>query len=372
MDNHVLEYLLEERANGRPVSNKDLISKAQEKAQAIRGMEDFKGSRGWLRRWKKRNSVAIRKGTNESQKLPRDYAEQCKLFSESIKEKRRTHTYPLSMIGNMDQTQVRFDMAPSRTNEIRGASSVRIATTGGSKKGFTVALAAMANGTKLPAYIVFKEGQKACIPPRVFAALRIPCNVRISATSNGWMTGQKMKEWIDRIWGDDQDDYRRLLVLDQARIHTMQTTREHIETKNSDVVFIPGGCTNICQPADVCWNAIFKRKVREEWVKWRRNERRTPAGNLQMETRQDVINWISSAWDDISEDLIRKSFKSCGISIALNGSEDELLNDQLTSALDAAQASSSDTDDEMGDQSSDSENDSDATEHYFSEQPEDN
>ena len=133
--------------------------------------------------------------------MPRDYAEQCKQFSDSIKEKRRVRNYPLTMIGNMDQTQVRFDMAPSRTNEIRGASTVRIATTGGSKKGFTVSLAAMANGQKLPSFIVFKEGRKASIPPRVFAALRIPHNVRITATSNGWMTGDKIKEWIEMIWG---------------------------------------------------------------------------------------------------------------------------------------------------------------------------
>ena len=128
--------------------------------------------------------------------MPRDYAEQCKLFSDSIKDKRRVRNYTISMIGNMDQTQVRFDMVPSRTNEIRGASTVQIATTGGSKKGFTISLAAMANGQKLPAFIVFKEGRKASIPPRVFAALRIPQNICITATSNGWMTGDKMKEWI--------------------------------------------------------------------------------------------------------------------------------------------------------------------------------
>ena len=151
----------------------------------------------------------------------------------------------------------------------------------------------------------------------------------------------------------------------------MQSTREHIESKNSDVVFIPGGCTSICQPADACRNAVFKRKVREEWVRWGRTERRTPAGNLQMATRQDVINWISYAWDEISEDLIKKSFKSCGITIDLNGSEDGLLNAQLTEVLEAAQASNSDTTVESESESNDSENDSENTEYYFSE-PEEN
>ena len=50
------------------------------------------------------------------------------------------------------------------TNNIKCENTVRIATSGGAKKGFTVALTALANGTKLPAYVVFKEGRLARIP----------------------------------------------------------------------------------------------------------------------------------------------------------------------------------------------------------------
>ena len=66
-------------------------------------------------------------------------------------------------------------MAPNYTNEERGAKDVRIATSGGPKRGFTVALCAMASGYKKPAYIVLKE-HNGNIPPRVFANLRIPRN----------------------------------------------------------------------------------------------------------------------------------------------------------------------------------------------------
>ena len=180
-----------------------------------------------------------------------------------------------------------------------------------------------------------------------FHALVIQRNIRITASTNGWMTGDKVRDWLDCVWGEDQDDHRRLLVLDQARIHTMQTTQDHAETKNTDVTFIPGGCTSICQPADVCWNAVFKRLVREQWSIWRRREMRTQAGNLKLATRQDVINWISEAWKGVSEVLVRKSFKCCGISNELNGSEDHLFSNNLTRALNAVppndSASSSDT-----------------------------
>ena len=87
-------------------------------------------------------------------------------FKNAVHTKRRKQDYTLANIGNMDETLVRFDMAQKSTNTIKGENNVRIATTGGAKKGFTVALTALANGTKLPACVIFKEGRLARIPPK--------------------------------------------------------------------------------------------------------------------------------------------------------------------------------------------------------------
>ena len=72
------------------------------------------------------------------------------------------------------------------------------------------------------------------------------------------MTGGKMQDWIQRVWGPNVDDARRMLVLDQARIHTMPDTGAALRERDTDLAFEPGGCTPICQPADVSWNAPFK------------------------------------------------------------------------------------------------------------------
>ena len=76
-------------------------------------------------------------------------------------------------IVNMDQTMCRFDMAPGRTNNVRGEKTIRIKTTRTEKKGFTVALAAAADGTKLPATIIFKE-RGGVLGERVRRSLRVP------------------------------------------------------------------------------------------------------------------------------------------------------------------------------------------------------
>ena len=38
-----------------------------------------------------------------------------------------------------------------------------------------------------------------------------------------------------------------------------------------------------------------------------------------------LLRWIKNAWDKVTPDIIRKSFKKCGISNAIDGSEDGLL-----------------------------------------------
>ena len=63
----------------------------------------------------------------------------------------------LIYIVNMDQTIYHFDMAPAYTNNVRGEKMIRIKTTRAEKKGFTVGLAAIADGSKLPAIIIFNE-----------------------------------------------------------------------------------------------------------------------------------------------------------------------------------------------------------------------
>ena len=45
---------------------------------------------------------------------------------------------------------------------------------------------------------------------------------------------------------------------------------------------------------------------------------------------------MSSSWDTVKDETIIHSFKACGISSALDGSEDNLLSDKVAEALNAA------------------------------------
>ena len=156
---------------------------------------------------------------------------------------------------NMDHSMVRFDMPPTRTNERKGPKCVRVKTTRAEKKGFTVALTVAADGTKLPAMVIFKE-RTGEIPNRARLQLNISANVRVSATRNGWMSREQVIPWIDRVLGDLEE--RRLLLLDSYNAHRTADVRAALEEHQVDLVIIPGDCTALAQPVDVCIVKPFK------------------------------------------------------------------------------------------------------------------
>jgi len=68
------------------------------------------------------------------------------------------YKYEFSLIGNADQTPLSFEMPANSTVDSKGKKkTVSVMTTGHEKDPFTVMLACLGNGTKLPPYEVFKQ-----------------------------------------------------------------------------------------------------------------------------------------------------------------------------------------------------------------------
>ncbi|GES90266.1 transposase, putative [Rhizophagus clarus] len=49
----------------------------------------------------------------------------------------------------------------------------------------------------------------------------------------------------------------------------------------------------------------------------------TPAGNSKKPSYETIENWVRDSWNAVDVDLIRKSFKCCGISNKRDGTEDD-------------------------------------------------
>src|SRR5436305_945314 len=53
----------------------------------------------------------------------------------------------------------------------------------------------------------------------------------------------------------------------------------------------------------------------------------TPTGKIKRPSYSVVANWVKENWDAIDPNMIRRSFKCCGVSNAMDGSEDGLIFD---------------------------------------------
>lgn len=135
-----------------------------------------------------------------------------------------------------------------------------------------------------------------------------------------------IKFWLNKLWGVN-NQHRRMLVWDSFRGHLTESVKCQVRTvHNTDLCVIPGGCTSKLQPADVSWNRPFKSKLAEMYDEWMFNGPvdKTKFGNSRPPSKAPLLRWIKHAWDSISPDMIRKSCKKCGITCALDGTEDDL------------------------------------------------
>lgn len=165
-----------------------------------------------------------------------------------------------------------------RTVHKSGEHEVRIRSTGNEKNRITVMLACLADGRKLPPFIVFRWKT---IPKEIF-----PNNVVVRCHEKGWMDSELVIDWISSVWDRRPGAFlhpESILVLDSSRGHLTPGVKEKLQRDRTHLV-IPGGMTSILQPLDVCLNKPFKDRLR--WLYWDWigcGSTSTPAGRQTLE-----------------------------------------------------------------------------------------
>jgi hypothetical protein len=146
-------------------------------------------------------------------------------------------------------------------------------------------------------------------------------------TPKSWANEEIINHWLSRVWRRNNQT-RRLLVWDSFSAHITPLVKNNVGIQyNTDMAVIPGGCTSKLQPLDVSLNKPFKsffRGLYDDWLIEGPIEL-TKGGNRKAPSTEVLLKWIKKAWDSISPDMVRKSFVKCGISSAMDGSEDHLI-----------------------------------------------
>lgn len=116
-----------------------------------------------------------------------------------------------------------------------------------------------------------------------------------------------------------------MMVYDSFRGHLEETVKKKFCESGIDLAIIPGGLTSICQPLDFAINKPFKNNLRKEWHLWMANggAGETAARNLRCARLSDVCGWVKRSWEQISNEMIIQSFKTCKISNSLDEDIDD-------------------------------------------------
>ena len=117
---------------------------------------------------------------------------------------------------------------------------------------------------------------------------------------------------------------RRPLVWYAYECHLTNSVKDVNKVTNSDTSIIPGGLTGHIQPADLCWNKPFKAAYKELYGEWMTGVEKTYtcAGNVHAPNKLQCLKSVKKAWEAVDVEVIKKTFKSCGISVMIDGSED--------------------------------------------------
>lgn len=320
---------------GRPLKDKDFDEKLinwvrqqrQKKLRVSRTMiqkealtfsvdKNFKASNGWLEKFLLRHNLVSRRPTTTCQKEPVEYAEKIVSYLLYVEQRRRTSIY--KWIFAADETAIYLDYSSSLTVEEKGAQEVPVKTAGHDKLHVTVMLTARSDGFKCRPYILLKNKR-----PIKEIVTMFKNKLHLCWAGRSFFNDELTSEYLQIIIGSAMFG-KRLLAWDSYRCHISDATKKQLKKLQIDTAVIPGGCTKFIQAPDVYWNGPFKAKVRQFYENWMLHGEKsyTKSGNMRAPSMEVYLMWIVDAWDQLPKNLIINSFKGCGLSNALDGSED--------------------------------------------------
>ena len=151
---------------------------------------------------------------------------------------------------------------------------------------------------------------------------------------NAWCDEPTMKTWIRNDWGNvftnpaTPGSTGKFLLADVHRAQQTDGVKALLSKCKTTLVNIPSGLTPYVQVVDVSVNKPFKDKVRfqSENHLSEHSDLYTGGKITASERRILITKWCGEAWHGINADIVKRGFLKCGISTALDGIEDHLVN----------------------------------------------
>ncbi len=307
-----------------PLSGKTIRDKAlQISTSGSNGSQMFVASRGWLQRFLQRNNFSLGRRSTTEKRDPNLLTVKLVWFVDHVNRTVTAKGISEKDITAMDETVVWFDMVSQRTTNKKGAKIETVKTAAHERSHLTVVLAAKADGTKLKPYVVLKgaAGEVKAMQEQISSAV-------INTSTSGWMNDALTADWLQSVV-EKFNPTPQLLVWDAYHCHISAASKAELASGyNVTAAVIPAGCTKYIQVANVMWKQRFKQSLHDacrQWMTADADGEHTVGGFLKAPSRHLLVDWVVAAWNKVDKDLIRESFKVCGLSVKPDGSEDDLI-----------------------------------------------
>jgi len=293
-------YLLACSKNIYP-AGPQLVAKGKEIAERL-GKDEFKGSNGWLEKWKRKYNVKQLTVSGESGDVSGATVDSWKERLPEVLQ-----GYAKRDIWNLDETGVFWKALPERGFVQKGRSCK-----GGkkSKQRFTIAFIANADGGKEKPVVIWKYEN-----PRCFKNLNksfLP--VSYFSQSKAWMTGDILDRILKKINQSLRAQSRFIaLLMDNAGCHPPEIKEKY---SNIKVVFLPANTTSRLQPLDLGIIKNFKfhyRRLFLQYVLTKIEECDTASQVAESLNVLKAIHFVSEAWGKVKPETICKCFRSAGV-----------------------------------------------------------
>uniref|UniRef100_A0A3Q2FDU8 Pogo transposable element derived with ZNF domain a n=1 Tax=Cyprinodon variegatus TaxID=28743 RepID=A0A3Q2FDU8_CYPVA len=195
---------------------------------------------------------------------------------------------------------------------------------------YDIVLSALSDGSLLPPLLFF-TGTASSIPDG------FPDNVLLEAREEGFTEEERLKIWIDKVWrpcvtSKQNDD--SFLMMDVHRGHLSQAFRENLSACNTDIAFIPAGCSCRLQPLEICVTQVLRDFLQARWSQLVFDGGLDGLGLDQLALT--IACWLSEVSSTLNSqmEILRRSFTlACSLQYLENRGEAARLIRALTDAL---------------------------------------
>jgi len=203
------------------------------------------------------------------------------------------------------------------------------------KERYSLLLGITASGLKLPPLIVFRGAntERGTIIKELKSHPQIAQrNLYLTCNKTAWVTREILLEYLEFVF--KEDDYfdledPKLIIMDNFGGHNVE---EDLDENRFKILFLPENSTHLTQPLDILINRSLKSSLRKKFLRHLiENDCKKVSAK---DARNLIIEKVLETWnEDISSQLIKKSFELAGITYPTLWTNKDRLNEPLKRIL---------------------------------------